>query len=401
MATETNQKETVSPTVQSVAPKNFELTAATAVLPLRLFLGLTFVAASLDKFTDPQFFNSSSIGYIGNQLAGFARNSPIGDFLTNVAVPNAMLFGLSVAIGQMAIGLGTLVGLFSRTAALFGTILSFTLWISSSWAVQPFYFGSDLPYMLGWLTLFVAGAHPMLSLDGQIQQWREKQKATQGIVSQPEPQIAGMARRHFIMVTGGTFVAGTATAVAWGNTLAGKEATPVASITPSAVPTATIAPASANTAVASVATPTVKSSAEVTSTPVVVSSSNTTAPNPTVAATKPANSTVTATANEVRGTVIAAATSIPMGEAKVFTTPDKSPAVLIHGDDNVFRAFSTVCTHQGCDVSYSKADNALICPCHGARFDVKTGAATRRPANSPLKSYAVQVANGNVVFVQQ
>ena len=139
-------------------PKSSErnISVATLLLPLRLFLGISFIAAGWDKLSDPTFFDTSAPGYIGNQLAGFASQSPLGGFLTAVAVPNATLFGAMVLAGELAIGFGTLLGLFSRTAAIFGCILSLTLWLTASWQVTPFFFGSDLPYAIGWLTLALA-----------------------------------------------------------------------------------------------------------------------------------------------------------------------------------------------------------------------------------------------------
>lgn len=47
------------------------------LLPLRLFLGITFIYAGIQKFTDPQFFNPTAIGYIGRQIISFSTNSPI------------------------------------------------------------------------------------------------------------------------------------------------------------------------------------------------------------------------------------------------------------------------------------------------------------------------------------
>src|SRR5690242_9255851 len=50
------------------------------LLPLRLFLGITFVYAGFQKLTDPQFFNRSAAGFIGKQIIAFAHGSPIHDF---------------------------------------------------------------------------------------------------------------------------------------------------------------------------------------------------------------------------------------------------------------------------------------------------------------------------------
>lgn len=51
------------------------------MLPLRLFLGGTFVYAGIQKLTDPQFFNPAARGYIGRQIPAFAFGSPLGGLL--------------------------------------------------------------------------------------------------------------------------------------------------------------------------------------------------------------------------------------------------------------------------------------------------------------------------------
>jgi len=78
------------------------------LLPLRLFLGVTFVYAGIQKLTDPQYFNHSAPGYIGKQILGFALGSPIHNFLVYIVLPHATFFGALVAFGELAIGIGTL-----------------------------------------------------------------------------------------------------------------------------------------------------------------------------------------------------------------------------------------------------------------------------------------------------
>src|SRR6516164_8168266 len=95
-----------SPTSKSNSP-----IAGRVMLPLRLFLGITFVYAGVQKLTDPQFFHKSTPGYIGNQLIAFAHGSPLHDLIIRTAVPHATLFGYAVAFGEIAIGLGALFGL--------------------------------------------------------------------------------------------------------------------------------------------------------------------------------------------------------------------------------------------------------------------------------------------------
>src|SRR5579864_8526149 len=74
-------------------PQDPLLFAGWTLLPMRLFLGITFVYAGMQKLTDPQFFHKSTPGYIGNQLIAFAHGSPLHDILMKVAVPHATLFG--------------------------------------------------------------------------------------------------------------------------------------------------------------------------------------------------------------------------------------------------------------------------------------------------------------------
>jgi thiosulfate dehydrogenase [quinone] large subunit len=59
------------------------------------------------------------------------------------------------------------------------------------------------------------------------------------------------------------------------------------------------------------------------------------------------------------GTAIAKVAEFPIGSSKEFIAADGSPAVLFRTKSGVF-AYSRVCTHQGCSVSYEAASNVLI-----------------------------------------
>ena len=62
--------------------------------------------------------------------------------------------------------------------------------------------------------------------------------------------------------------------------------------------------------------------------------------------------------------------------------------VIIINTGSGFIALSSVCTHQGCQVSYDHGDGTLPCPCHGSIFST-TGSVLNGPADSPLKTYDV------------
>lgn len=97
-----------------------------SLLPLRIFLGATFTYAGLQKLANPNFFDAKSPISIQSQLIGAAHTSPIHALLSHlgsVAVP----VGVLIAVGEMSVGLGTLLGLFTRVAALGGLLLSLSL----------------------------------------------------------------------------------------------------------------------------------------------------------------------------------------------------------------------------------------------------------------------------------
>ncbi|MFL5625366.1 MAG: TQO small subunit DoxD [Ktedonobacteraceae bacterium] len=125
---------------------------------MRLFLGVTFIYAGLQKLSDPQFFKPSAPGYIGKQIIAFANGSPLHNFLIQFVVPHAHFFGLLVICGELAIGLGTIVGLLLRPAAFFGLLISLLFFLTATWHVYPYFYGADFVFVFCWLTLFIAGA---------------------------------------------------------------------------------------------------------------------------------------------------------------------------------------------------------------------------------------------------
>ena len=60
-----------------------------------------------------------------------------------------------------------------------------------------------------------------------------------------------------------------------------------------------------------------------------------------------------------------------------------------------YKAFSTVCTHQGCQVQVQDS-NRIVCPCHGSEYAVADGSVVHGPAEEALTSYPVQVKGGKI-----
>ncbi len=63
--------------------------------------------------------------------------------------------------------------------------------------------------------------------------------------------------------------------------------------------------------------------------------------------------------------------------------------IVINVDGNTFKAFTSICTHQGCDVArYVSSSKRIQCDCHGSEFDLN-GQPVAGPAPSALRSYPV------------
>ena len=81
---------------------------------------------------------------------------------------------------------------------------------------------------------------------------------------------------------------------------------------------------------------------------------------------------------------------------KAVILQDEIPALLLRVGD-VYYCIEDVCTHDGQPLTDGPLEGDEIeCPRHGARFDIKTGRATRMPANEPIRSFDTEVREDGV-----
>jgi Rieske Fe-S protein len=107
------------------------------------------------------------------------------------------------------------------------------------------------------------------------------------------------------------------------------------------------------------------------------------------AAAAPASSGGSAAA----ASVLATTAEIPEGGGKII---DGKNIVITQPQASSFKAFSAVCTHQGCIVS-TVADGTIDCPCHGSKFSIKDGSVVNGPATRPLPPIAINVEGTSIV----
>ncbi|MEO6470359.1 MAG: Rieske (2Fe-2S) protein [Aeromicrobium sp.] len=85
------------------------------------------------------------------------------------------------------------------------------------------------------------------------------------------------------------------------------------------------------------------------------------------------------------GTTVGKASDVPVGSGKIFADQKVVVTQLTKGD---FKAYTAVCTHQGCIVSRIDAKE-IHCPCHGSVYSTKDGSVINGPAPQPLKAETI------------
>ncbi|QDT19377.1 non-heme iron oxygenase ferredoxin subunit [Gimesia chilikensis] len=75
---------------------------------------------------------------------------------------------------------------------------------------------------------------------------------------------------------------------------------------------------------------------------------------------------------------------------------EDTPVLLIRAGDQYF-AIEDVCTHDGQPLTDGCIEEgAIVCPRHGARFDLQTGKALCMPATKPVRTFVVEVRDRKI-----
>ena len=92
------------------------------------------------------------------------------------------------------------------------------------------------------------------------------------------------------------------------------------------------------------------------------------------------------------GGTLGPTSEVPVGGGTVFADQEVVVTQPTEGD---FKAFTAVCTHQGCIVGKVE-NNSIMCPCHGSAFSAEDGSVTTGPATEPLGAVEINV-NGDEI----
>ena len=138
---------------------------------------------------------------------------------------------------------------------------------------------------------------------------------------------------------------------------------------------------------AGVAAPGASSSA-----PSASSSSAAASPSASASASSPSPSASSSAPAAPPGPSVPAA-DVPVGGGVIL---EDAKVVVTQPTKGEFKAFSSICTHQGCPVAEVRGD-AIVCNCHGSRFSIKDGSVLKEPADRPLDEAKVTVSGDKVV----
>jgi thiosulfate dehydrogenase [quinone] large subunit len=306
------------------------------LLALRAFLAFVFLYGGISKIADRRFLDASSPLSIHASVAAVRSASPIGGLLGPVEA-HSFTFGLMMAIAELAVGLGLLLGLLTRIAAVGGMLLTLSLWLTVSWNAEPWFTSADLVYLFAFTPLLVTGAGGVLAADTWLDRMR---------TNHPD---AGEDRTRRSLLVGATAVLG---AVLLGGSALFRRADD--------------APAAG-----------------------AVDPDSSTPP-------EGAQRSSSASSRSAPGAVLARVSEVPVGGAHKVTDSQSADTVwVLQLQAGKFTAYDANCPHQGCPVSFVSVSDGFACPCHGSRFDAR-GNVVNGPAQRGLSQIPVVVDGPNV-----
>ena len=115
--------------------------------------------------------------------------------------------------------------------------------------------------------------------------------------------------------------------------------------------------------------------------------------------TTPPSATVDQQPEEAAGELLLGpASDVMVGSGTKFQIDASLTILVTQPRAGEYRAFSATCTHSGCIVS-GVEEGQIACGCHGARFNVETGAVEAGPARTALGKITVEVRGSDLYAI--
>ncbi len=377
----------------SKKPPRSWLLSGWALLPLRAFLGVTFTFAGLQKLANPNFFKSSDPAGIYQQLIASDRVSPLHPILEHLLRFSTPI-GYVIALGELAVGLGVLLGLWTRIAAAGGAVISLMLFLAVSYHSSPYYTGSDIVFLFAWTPLILAGSGGVWSLDALIAS-RVRSTADLGPATPVAVPFATIQRVCGQFQDGRCAARGGAVCEVAPCPFLNREADPTpaagGALTRRQVVVGTAAAAAAGVGGLAVAGAAIG----------IGRAAGGAKPPPAAATLTPGTTPTSSTGSHPPGKPIGSAKDVPVGGSAAFTDPETHlPSLVIQLERGHFVAFDAVCPHEGCTVGYLESQKIIACPCHGSEFNPTNGALIQGPATRGLRELTIAKDSDGELYVQ-
>ncbi|MDO4898528.1 MAG: Rieske (2Fe-2S) protein [Rothia sp. (in: high G+C Gram-positive bacteria)] len=95
-----------------------------------------------------------------------------------------------------------------------------------------------------------------------------------------------------------------------------------------------------------------------------------------------------------QATDMAAVADVPVGGV-IKATAGQTTVMISQPTEGVFHAFSSVCTHQGCQINAQK-EKVMNCPCHSSVFSLEDGSPQGGPAETALPEFKVEIKGDRI-----
>jgi thiosulfate dehydrogenase [quinone] large subunit len=170
-------------------------------LAARLFVGWKFLEAGWDKVTGSEWLNSTEgihgfLGAAGSPEATAGEHATVATWyawlVNHIFLHIQGLLAYMVPLGEMAIGIGLILGIFTLGAAFFGAMLNLLFMLSGSLSasINPIMFGLGLMIMFAGSAAYVYGVDAVM-LPRIKEWWTDRQDsaptASEATLRVPDP----------------------------------------------------------------------------------------------------------------------------------------------------------------------------------------------------------------------
>jgi thiosulfate dehydrogenase [quinone] large subunit len=130
-------------------------------LVLRVYVGWNWLSEGLAKASDPGWIGASSGTFLTTWVTRALTKTHgahpdvqgwYGAFLSGVVLPHAAFWSYCVTFGEISVGIGLILGLFTGIAAFFGTTMNASYLLAGTVSTNPILFALGSLLVLAWKT---------------------------------------------------------------------------------------------------------------------------------------------------------------------------------------------------------------------------------------------------------